>query len=609
MVMRTMNDIHRLCPETVTSSQILDMRRAEVDKLLDNFYNALKLIGDSWMDDHEWIVKSKYRNSSIRKNMSDRLVEKVIAALDGLIKGLNERLEISNDEMKEKASPRCKTSSGARTESLVKQPTTPIKALSPSSEVKDFAISVSNLPRNVTLQALVKLSPIDVKRLAIQHLCQKEAQGKNGESVKENKNETDKTEKMEKAKEAILEEQDSVKNQTDDENCSKVSGKSKKFQTSLPPSPPLPPLPMAAGKGVAAPPLPPPRAAPPPLPMAAGKGVAAPPLPPPRAAPPPLPMAAGKGVAAPPLPPPGAAPPLAAGKGPGSPPPPPPGPRGVLGGKKPTSKLKRSTQLGTLFRFLKAKLEGKNPEVKSRGAPGVNKGGTGSAPASGKQGMAAALVEITKKSPYFQKIEEDVRVYMSSINELKTEITKFQNKDISELQKLHHRVESVLDKLEDERQVLVRCEGFPHSKLEAIRMAVALYSKLQGISKELKNWKIESPADQHLDKSEGYFAKIRKEIEALERTKAEEEKKFKANNIHFDFSILVQVKELTVDISSGCMELALKEKREASKWAKTLWRAFEFAFRVYKFAGGHDDRADKLTKEVGKEIELILGNQ
>lgn len=44
-------------------------------------------------------------------------------------------------------------------------------------------------------------------------------------------------------------------------------------------------------------------------------------------------------------------------------------------------------------------------------------------------------------------------MYMNSINELKTEITKFQNKDITELQKFHHRVESVLEKLEDESQV------------------------------------------------------------------------------------------------------------------------------------------------------------
>jgi len=38
-------------------------------------------------------------------------------------------------------------------------------------------------------------------------------------------------------------------------------------------------------------------------------------------------------------------------------------------------------------------------------------------------------------------------------------------------------------------------------------MAAALYSKLEGMIKELKNWKIESPANQLYDKTERYFAK------------------------------------------------------------------------------------------------------
>lgn len=40
-----------------------------------------------------------------------------------------------------------------------------------------------------------------------------------------------------------------------------------------------------------------------------------------------------------------------------------------------------------------------------------------------------------------------------------------------------------------------------------------------------------------------------------------------------------------------------------SAGAKMLWRAFQFAFRVYSFAGGHDDRADMLTRELAHEIE------
>lgn len=141
-------------------------------------------------------------------------------------------------------------------------------------------------------------------------------------------------------------------------------------------------------------------------------------------------------------------------------------------------------------------------------------------------------------------------------------------------------------------------------------------------------------------------------MEGLERTKDEESKKFKSHKINFDFGILIRIKELMVDISSSCMELALKvsldkinstmwtyfivlveksslnyteniywiltqEKRNASakenqdskpegrknESAKILWKAFQFAFRVYTFAGGHDDRADKLTRELANEIE------
>ena len=44
----------------------------------------------------------------------------------------------------------------------------------------------------------------------------------------------------------------------------------------------------------------------------------------------------------------------------------------------------------------------------------------------------------------------------------------------------------------------------------------------------------------------------------MERTKDEESKKFQSHNIDFDFYILVQIKELLVDVSSNCMELALK---------------------------------------------------
>jgi formin 2/Wiskott-Aldrich syndrome protein len=51
---------------------------------------------------------------------------------------------------------------------------------------------------------------------------------------------------------------------------------------------------------------------------------------------------------------------------------------------------------------------------------------------------------------------------------------------------------------------------------------------------------------------------INGDLDALERTKDEESKKFQSHNIDFDFHILVQIKESMVDVSSSCMELALK---------------------------------------------------
>lgn len=66
------------------------------------------------------------------------------------------------------------------------------------------------------------------------------------------------------------------------------------------------------------------------------------------------------------------------------------------------------------------------------------------------------------------------------------------------------------------------------------------------------------------------FAQIKGELEGLERTKDEETKKFQSHNIHFDFQILVKIKEAIVDVSSSCMELALKVVISVAKSLKSF---------------------------------------
>ncbi|KAE9607198.1 hypothetical protein Lalb_Chr09g0327531 [Lupinus albus] len=377
----------------------------------------------------------------------------------------------------------------------------------------------------------------------------------------------------------------------------------------VPPPPPPPPPPSVLNlKQVEIAVRPPP---PPPMPMGPGSAAVAAPPPPP-----PMPMGSGAAVAAAPPPPPpgplkgGSVPPMATPRGIGgaAPPPPPPGVERSLRPKA-TTKLKRSTQLGNLYRTLKGKVEGSSLNGKPSAGRKCAIGGASNG--GGKQGMADALAEITKRSSYFQQIEEDVQKYTKEIINLRSTITDFKTKDLTELSKFHKDVETILENLTDESQVLSRFEGFPTKKLEAVRMAAALYNKLDSIFTELHNWNVVPPVGQLLDKVEHYFNKIKTELDALERTKDEEAKKFKGHNIEFDFQILIKIKEAMVDISSGCMELAIKEKRDDTdkdgepkkEYGKLLWRVFQFAFRVYTFAGGHDDRADNLTRELAQEIQ------
>jgi len=192
-----------------------------------------------------------------------------------------------------------------------------------------------------------------------------------------------------------------------------------------------------------------------------------------------------------------------------APPPPPPGSiSAALRAKKTAGKLKRSAQMGTLYRHLRDRVEGpcthggKRQTGKKPRTPGGSKSEAG-------QGMADALAEMTKRSAYFRQIEEDAENHAAAILELKDAINSFESRDMAELVRFHQHVEKQLVCLTDETQVLARFEGFPTKKLESLRMASALYSKLDGTVSKLKGWKLAAPLSNQLDRVEGYFNKVR----------------------------------------------------------------------------------------------------
>lgn len=316
------------------------------------------------------------------------------------------------------------------------------------------------------------------------------------------------------------------------------------------------------------------------------------------------------------------APPPAAAKVSPAPPPPPGSISAAVRGKKAASKLKRSTQMGSLYRRLRDRVEGSGSTHGDRMRQNRKRPRTVGASKSdaGGQGMADALAEMAKRSTYFRQIEEDAEKYAAVILELKDAIGSFQSKDMSELVRFRQHVEQQLVCLTDETQVLARFEGFPSKKLEALRTAAALYSKLDGTASRLQCWKhTAGPVSAQLDRLESYFNKVKDEVDMVERNRDEEMKRLQSQGVHFDFGVLVRIKEGMVDLSSACMELALKESQDAretptptrAKWANShgdgesrmLWRVFQLAFRVYNFAGGQDERADRLTSILAHEIE------
>ncbi|KAF8779469.1 hypothetical protein HU200_002607 [Digitaria exilis] len=244
-----------------------------------------------------------------------------------------------------------------------------------------------------------------------------------------------------------------------------------------------------------------------------------------------------------------------------APPPPPPGNiSAALRAKKAACKLRRSTQMGTLYRHLRDRVEGSGcthggkAQAKNK-TPGGHKSNAG-------LGMADALAEMTKRCWQGSK---------DSFQEARF--------------------------LEDGGRALLQADG---------------------VVSKLKGWKLAAPVSKQLDRLEAYFNKIKDDVDMIERNKDEEAKRFQSHSIHFDFGLLVRIKECMVDLSSNCMELALKESEDAKETAsvrsagapqvagapsRTLWRVFQLAFRVYNFAGGQDERADRLTAILAREIE------
>ncbi|KAI5066848.1 hypothetical protein GOP47_0017376 [Adiantum capillus-veneris] len=305
-------------------------------------------------------------------------------------------------------------------------------------------------------------------------------------------------------------------------------------------------------------------------------------------------------------------------------PPPPPPPPPSHGARKlqscKTAKLKKSNTISRLYMGMKRKVDGAEYSQSPLADGAIQRR---SVAATGtRDGMAEALAEITRRSSYFRKIEDDVQKHAASILEIKAGLESFETRDMQKLLRFQESIEVRLEQLTDESQVLARFEGFPIKKLETVRAASSLFLRMSSLAHQIENWRVEPPMSENLDKITNFFEKVKTDVEMIERTKDEDITRFHNQKIMFSFDIMIRVKEAVVGLSTKSLALAMKESQR-TKGSITigdeylsskdmnklrgsfqmLWRVFQLAFRVHNFAGGHDEKAEQLCCNLAKEME------
>lgn len=305
-------------------------------------------------------------------------------------------------------------------------------------------------------------------------------------------------------------------------------------------------------------------------------------------------------------------------------PPPPPPPPPSLGSRKfqtcKSAKLKKSNTISRLYMGMKRKVDGAEYSQSPLADGAIQRRSV--AAAGTRDGMAEALAEITRRSSYFRKIEDDVQMHASSILEIKSRLESFEARDMQKLLRFHENMEARLEQLTDESQVLARFEGFPIKKLETVRAAASLYLRMSSLVHQTENWPVEHPMSENLEKITNFFDKVKTDVEIIERTKDEDIARFLSQKIVFSFEMMIRIKEAVVGLSSKSLALALKESQRTKgsitigdEYLSTkdmnklrgsfqmLWKVFQLAFRAHNFAGGHDEKAEQLCCNLAKEMD------
>lgn len=272
--------------------------------------------------------------------------------------------------------------------------------------------------------------------------------------------------------------------------------------------------------------------------------------------------------------------------------------------------------------------------------------------------------ELQSRSKYLVQISRQAVAFAPLLRALSAKITAFAPRDLAAVASFVERVDQILGSLSDERAVLKRVPDFNETRLERLREAAGLWHSVRGLCAAAERvvglGQVGAPAagtgagasgsaaGPHVQRGspaqlyeafakecEGLSAKLTAKIEAMVGSVVEDRKKFEAEKIPFDPSLLESLKRALVRVAGRLLRMTLEAVATSESRVRpdevqapvgprprtprlssrgwnvadsrgALQRAIGMAFRTHQVVGGVDDATLEAFVEAAEALEKRL---
>jgi len=222
------------------------------------------------------------------------------------------------------------------------------------------------------------------------------------------------------------------------------------------------------------------------------------------------------------------------------------------------------------------------------------------------------LDELRGKSSYHAQLKMEVEKYGPMLLQLGEEIESYKPKTMEKLVKFLPKVESALDALTNERDVLKNVPSWPEKRMDVLREAVSLYTEITSIHTLLKDWEVDIiPDDTFYTKSLEVYSRTTRRLDQIKNEYDRNLQKFEAQQLPWDKHILENALHATMKFFQT---FALRSLQDVAKLrsnpqftvemdqrvSKILDDGVKVGFRVHQFNSGFTKTCSLLFTEVAK---------